>query len=143
MFPRNKVDYLYRILCLLAFLIVIIFVDSSITIYIIFFAFYILTFMEKRIENIFLYIVTGISFIICLLTKNYLLLRIVLIIDYIHYFLNNESLNDFNDTDDRLINEKYYIRFENRKERNVDNNKICTIFVIVHMILLLLSIVGG
>lgn len=143
MFPRSRVEFLYRILCLLAFLMVIVFINSNTTIFIIAFAFYILTIMEKRFENIFLYIVTGIVFIICLAMKNYILLRIVLVVDYIHYFLNNDSLDEFDDSIDDIENREQYIRFKKVGERKTDNNKLCTLFVIVHMVLLLLAIVGG
>ena len=144
MFPRDKVDYLYRILSLLAFLIVILFINSSTTVIIIALAFFILTIMEKRVENIFLYIVTIIVFLICFSMKNYLLLRIICCVDYIHYFLNNETIDyDYDDYDDDIVikRDERYIRFEKKKERVVNNNGLCTLFVLVHMVLLLLAIV--
>ena len=58
MFPREKIDYLYRLLCLLAFLIVILFINSTVTVIIITIAFYVLTLFERRFENVFLYVVT-------------------------------------------------------------------------------------
>ena len=143
MFPREKIDYLYRLLCLLAFLIVVLFINSSTTVIIITIAFYILTIFEKRFENIFLYIVTGIIFIICLTMYNYLLLRIITCIDYIHYFLNNERLDDFIDDEEIVKRNEKYIRFEKKKGKKVNNNELCTVFVIVHLVLLLLAIVVG
>lgn len=146
MFPRNKIDYLYRILCLLAFLIVIIFINSSTTISIITLSFLVLTIMEKRVENIFLYVLTIIGFVICLSMKNYFLLRIIGCIDYVYYFLNNDYIDDYEEIDESnsIINrDEHYIRFKKEKERVVNNNGLCTIFVLVHMLLLLLAIVVG
>ena len=145
MFLRNKIDFLYRMLCLLAFLLVILFIHSDTTLIIITISFCALTILEKRFENIFLYIITAIVFIICLVMKSYFFLRIVTVIDYIHYFLNVESLDDFDDLQEEDIKRnEHYIRFDNKKERKVsNNNKLCTMFVIVHMILLLIAIVVG
>ena len=149
MFPRNKVDFLYRMLCLIAFLLVIIFIYSSTTVTIIALAFYVLTIFEKRFENIFLYIVTGIVFILCLTMGSYILLRIITVIDYLHYFLNTDTLDDFDDLEDisyEVKRDEHYIRFENKKIKKIerkDNNRLCTIFVVVHMVLLLLAIVVG
>ena len=139
MFPRNKVNLLYRLLCLIAFLMVIIFIKSNITLIIIAVSFYILTITERRIENIFLYAVTIVVFIMCLVINNYFLLRIVTIIDFLHYFLNNDTLDD--EIEEDIKRDEHYIRFEKKERKVVDNNRLCTIFVLVHMVLLLIAIV--
>jgi predicted membrane protein len=145
MFPREKIDFLYRIMCLLAYLIVIIFIDSIMTLFIITIAFYILTIMEKRFENIFLYIVTGIIFILCLTMNNYFLLRLIAIVDYMHYFMNVDSIDDdFDEIDEVVEKDQNYIRFKSEKEERVkDNNGLCTVFVLVHLGLLIISIMVG
>ena len=147
MFPRSKINFLYRLLCFIAFLIVIVFIRSNVSLFIITLAFYILTIVERRFENVFLYIVTAIIFVICLALKNYVLLRIITVIDYINYFLNVDTLGNFEDIDDEAVNikrDEHYIRFKTKKERVVySSDKLCTIFVLVHMCLLLFAIVVG
>ncbi len=118
---------------------VIIFIKSDITLIIIAIVFYILTITERRFENIFLYVVTAIVFIICLVMNNYFLLRIVTIIDYLHYFLNNDTLDD--EIDEDIKRDEHYIRFEKKERKVVNNNWLCTIFVLVHMVILLIAIV--
>ena len=143
MFKRNRIDLLYLVLCLLAFLLVIIFIDSNTSFFIIAVSFFVLTMFERRFENIFLFIVTLIIFIICLVMNNYLLLRIITCINYIHYFLNNEVIDDY-EINERVKRDERYIRFGRKIERKiVDNNKQCTLFVVFHMVLLLAAIVVG
>ena len=146
MFERGKIDLLYRLLCLLAFLIVIIFINSYVTVIIITISFFALTITERRVENIFLYVMTLIVFILCLVMKNYFLLRIVSCVDYIHYFINNEVFDEdeFKEEKGIIKRDTHYIRFKKNEERNVvSNNSLCTLFVVVHMVLLLIAIVVG
>ena len=140
MFPRSKVNLLYRLLCLLAFLIVIIFINDYITLLILTIAFYVLTFLERDIRIIFLQIITIILFIFCLSMNSYLLLQIILIINYIYYFL---GVNYGCISDEIIERNLRYIRFENNNKRKEDNNMLCTIFVTVHIMILLLSIMVG
>ena len=140
MFPRSKVNLLYRLLCLLAFLLVIIFISDYITLLILTIAFYVLTFLERDIRIIFLQIITIILFIFCLSMNSYLLLQIILIINYIYYFL---GVNYGCISDEIIERNQRYIRFENNNKRKEDNNMLCTIFVTVHIMILLLSIMVG
>ena len=94
MFPRNKVDLIYRLLCLLAFIFVIVFINSLVTLFIIALVFLVFSITEKRFENYFLYILTLVLFLICMSINNYFLLKIILIIDYVHYYLNVSVLDD-------------------------------------------------
>ena len=142
MFPRNRVDVLYRLLCLIVFIITILFIDSSLTVIIISISFYLLTISERRIENIFLYVITIVAFIMCLVLDHYLLLRLVTVIDFIHYYLNVDTVIS-EDESLEITRDEHYIRFK-KEERKIDNNnKLCTIFVLVHMIILLVAIVVG
>ena len=143
MFLRNKINFIYRMLCLLSYLFVIIFINSNTTLIIIAISFFALTIMEKRFENYFLYAITMVVFIICLTMKNYFLLRIITIINYIHYFLNVDSLDDFDEIEENIKRDEHYIRFRKKEERKTSNNKLCTVFVLVHMVLLLVAIVIG
>ena len=140
MFPRNKVDLIYRLLCLLAFIFVIVFINSLVTLFIIALVFLVFSITEKRFENYFLYILTLVLFLICMSINNYFLLRVVLIIDYVHYYLNVSVLDD-DIFDNELERNQKYIRFKEEKKETKDNNLLCTIFVTVHIIVLLLAIV--
>ena len=140
MFPRNKVDLIYRLLCLLAFIFVIVFINSLVTLFIIALVFLVFSITEKRFENYFLYILTLVLFLICMSINNYFLLRVILIIDYVHYYLNVSVLDD-DIFDNELERNQKYIRFKEEKKERKDNNLLCTIFVTVHIIVLLLAIV--
>ena len=143
MFPRGKVDLLYRILCMLAYVSVIVFINSNTTLFIVILAFFLFTIIERRFENYFLYGITILAFIISLTLDNYILLRIAVVIDYIYYFLSVETL------DDEIMEVKrdqYYVRFDTKRKERIkkqDNNILCTLFVTVHLVLLLLAVLVG
>ena len=143
MFPRGKVDLLYRILCMLAYVSVIIFINSNTTLFIVILAFFLFTITERRFENYFLYGITALAFIISFTLGNYILLRIAVVIDYIYYFLSVETL------DDEIMEVKrdqYYVRFDTKRKERIkkqDNNVLCTLFVTVHLVLLLLTVLVG
>ena len=142
MFPRKSIKALYRLLCLFAYVFLILFINSSTTLFIVSLFFIVLSITENRFENYFLYIITFILLIICLNINNYFLYRIILIIDFVHYYLNVDTLySSFDEIDEFEEKNQKYIRFNKRKER--DNNKLCTIFVIVHLVILLLAVIVG
>ena len=144
MFPRSRVDLFYRILCFLAFLTVIVFSESLITLIVIMIAFYILTIPDKRIEDIYLYIVTAVVLIICIAVREYTLLRISVILDYIFYFFSVIPYTIAIE-EEKVIRNQDYIRFKKIKKvkKKESNNMLCTIFVTIHMMLLLLAIMVG
>ena len=144
MFPKSKINLFYRILCMLAYIGVIIFINSFITLLVLTISFFILTISEKKVENLFLYVITIIIFVICLTVKNYLYLRIIVCFDYIFYFL---SAIDYSEEyiEEDIVRDQNYIRFKTIKKikKKESNNMLCTAFVLMHMILLLLAIVVG
>ena len=143
MFHRDKIDLIYRLLCLFAFMLTIIFVDSFISLFIIMLLFIVFSFTENRFENYFLYILTTLVLLFCLSMKSYFLFRIVLIIDYVHYCLNVDTLRDFDEDDFEEERNQEYIRFKKEKEERKNNNLLCTVFVTVHLVILLLAVVIG
>lgn len=145
MFPKSKIDLFYRVLCMLAYLGVIVFIDSFLTLLIITIAFYIFTIGEKKVENIYLYVITFVLFVISLTIKNYLLLRVIVFLDYIYYFISAPNYDDDLLLEEEITKDQKYIRFKKNKKikRKEDNNMICTLFVTIHLLLLLLSVMVG
>ncbi len=144
MFPKSKVNVFYRVLCMLAYMGVVLFIDSKITLIILMIGFFIYTINEKKVENIYLYVATIVSFVMCLTIGYYFLLRIMVFFDYMYYFLSAPSYDDLL-LEEEIDTDQKYIRFKEikKKKKKEDNNMLCTIFVTVHMVVLLLAIVVG
>ena len=88
MFPKNKVNLIYRLLCLICFVAVIILLNSLKSIIVLFIAYCILALFERSFRNIELIIITLLLLGLSYLIGYYWIFRVILIIDYILYFLD-------------------------------------------------------
>ena len=94
------------------------------------------------------HIITIIIFLVCYLTDNYIILKIVLIIDLGYYFLNNPTIlpDNVSTIKESIVFNKYFIRFKdfNKKGKEViNNNLLCVVYVTVHLFILFMAIVVG
>ena len=141
MFPKNRINIIYRILCLLSFAVVIIMINSTITLSLLFFTYCILALSEKNFRNIEFVVVTFVLLLICYWLDNYILLKIMLLIDYAFYFLDTAYYID--DLEEVKISKKDYVRFVNKKEKKKGTNNITAIYITLHLVLLVIAIVVG
>ena len=139
MFPKNKVNIIYRFLCLLSYLVVILLTNSNITLFILLFMYFFLGLSEKSFRNIEFIIITLVVLLVCYLLKNYWLFRIMLVIDYIFYFLDNSYYDEEKEV---TVSKNDYVRFAKVKKKEGSNN-ITAVFVTLHLVILLLAIVVG
>ena len=139
MFPKNKINILYRLLCLLSFMAVIVFTKSTITLIVLLLIYCFLGLSEKSFRNIEFMVIGIILLLFCYLLDNYLLLRIILSIDYIFYFLDTSY---YFDDEDIEISQKDYVRFANKKKKK-GSSDLSALYVTIHLVLLVIAIVVG
>ena len=137
MFPKNKINIIYRFLCLISYLAVILVTNSNITLFILLFMYFFLGLSEKSFRNIEFIVITLILLLVCYLLKNYWLFRIMLVIDYSFYFLDTPYYGE-----DEVVSKNDYVRFVKVKKKKGSNN-ITAVFVTLHLVILLLAIVVG
>ncbi len=142
MFPKNRISLFYRLLCLISFLLVIIFTNNQISLIFILLMYCCFGLMEKSFRNIEFIIITILILGICYLLNNYWLYKIVLLIDYSYYFLDTSYYNI--DDDETIIDKKEYVRFAKvKKKSKKGSNNISAIYVTLHLGLLFMAIVVG
>ena len=139
MFPKNRINIVYRILCLVSFIVTIWVVNSYKTLLIILLAYIFFALSEKSFRNIELIIITLIIIFICYLFKTNFIFKIMLMIDYAFYFL---------DTSYYLIDKKEkiskndYLRFASKNKKKGSSN-IIALYLTAHLVILFLAIVVG
>lgn len=139
MFPKNKINIFYRLLCLLCFMAVIVFTKSITSLIVLLLIYCFLGLSEKSFRNIEFIVITIVLLLFSYLLGNYILLRIVLLIDYIFYFLDTSYYFD----DEKItISQNDYVRFANKKKKKGSSN-ISAIYITVHLVLLVIAIVVG
>ena len=140
MFPKNKISLLYRILCLVCYIGVIMVVNSTTTLIVLLVAYGLFALSERSFRNIELIVVTLFILWISYLLGNYLFFKVMLIIDYIIYFIDTS----YYDIDEELkVSEKDYIRFKNNKKKKKGSNDILALYLTVHLVILFVAIVVG
>ncbi len=140
MFPRNKIDIFYRVLCLISYIIAIFIVNSLTTIIILAVIYAIFALCEKNFRNIELIVISVIIYIICSLLDNYLLFKIMLIINYCFYYLDT----GYYEVDEKVVvSKKDYIRFSNGKKKKGSTNNLLAVYLTVHLGLLVIAILVG
>ena len=77
MFPKNRINIIYRLLCLISFIIVIWLINSQTTLIVIFIVYIFFALSERSFRNIELIIITGICLWISYLLENYLLFQLL------------------------------------------------------------------
>ena len=142
MFPKNKINIIYRLLCLISYLIVIIIINNTRTIVILMTAFIFLGLCEMSFRNIELIVITLVLWWLSHLLNYTLLLKIILIIDYLFYYLDTKYY--LVEKEEKKMNEKDYIRFKyNKKNKKKGSNNITALYLTVHMTILFLAIMVG
>lgn len=156
MFEKEKIDLIYRVICLLTFMFVTLLVKNIITLAILILFFYFSIKKENDLVYFFLSILTFLSFAVGYVADNYTLLKLMLMIDYIYYFLSIPSVNalinsmlsrkkeESADLKGEIIEEELF-RFKNikNKKKKRELNLSGTIYLTFHLGILFLSIVVG
>ena len=146
MFQNNRVSLIYRIICLLVFIIVVIYTNSFITLAILSLVFYLVTRNRYGYIMVLEHTLTIIMFLIAYFTNSYFLLRLVLIFDLIYYFIFIVYKKDqiTSNIYDNYVSSKYLIRFANGKRKDIENNNMLnTMYVTIHLVILFVSILVG
>ena len=162
MFQKRKIDLLYRLICLLTFTIVIIFIRSFITLALLVLIFYVFTKNDGRFLSVFLYIVTFLAFVVSYYANNFDLLKFVVILDFIYYFLDIPTLEEMIDDmytpkekneevkekpvkSSLINNDSYYVRFSGvpKKKKSKKGNFAITVYLTLHLVLLFVAIMVG
>ena len=162
MFEKKNIDLIYRLICLIVFLVVILFDRSMITLCILALFFVLVTKNDNSFSFLFLYLLTFMMFCISYMSGDYSLLKLAIIVDYFYYFLNipgvkmivNKLINKLmnsnlkiekNEEQDESDND--YLRF--KKNLKLDKMIIkrvdfgTTLYVTIHFVVLFISIVVG
>ena len=140
MFPKNKISFIYRLLCLVCYIGVILLVNSIISLIVLFIFYSILALSERSFRNIEFIIVSIIVLLLCYLLNNYWLFKILLIMEYCFYFLDTS----YYVVDEVIsVDEKDYIRFKNNKKKKKGSNNLLAVYLTVHLVLLFVAIVVG
>ena len=116
MFKNIYISLICRIICLLTFIIVIMFIDNIYTLAILtIFVFFMIGF-NKGIFFIVLFILHIIGFMIGYFYNSYILFRLLLIISCSYYFINNYYYNEriISNTDNNDIYDKLYKKNKNK-----------------------------
>ena len=156
MFEKEKIDLIYRVICLLTFMFVTLLVKNIITLAILILFFYFSIKKENDLVYFFLSILTFLSFAVGYVADNYTLLKLMLMIDYIYYFLSIPSVNalinsmlsrkkeESADLKSEMSEEELF-RFKNikNKKKKRELNLSGTIYLTFHLGILFLSIVVG
>lgn len=141
MFPKNKINIIYRLLCLISYVVVLLMINSYMSQLILFIAFGVLAICERNFRNIELIVITVIILGICYLFNNYLLFRIMLSIDYAFYFLDSTYSYE---KEEIKINKNEYVRFKkNSNGKKEGSNNITAVYLTVHLGILFLAIMVG
>ncbi len=138
MFPKSRINMIYRLLCLISFAITIYVVDSIKTLMILFFAYCMFALCEKSFRNIELIVISIVILGICYLLDGYALFKVMLMIDYAFYYLDTNYESETVEKPSK----KEYLRFVNKKKKKGSNN-IIAIYLTVHLVILFLAIWVG
>ncbi len=146
MFQNSKINIIYRLICLLSFVFVIVKVNSFITLSLLTIAFYLFTKSHNNLLLFWLHVITFIVYIISFITNNYIILRIILIIGLSYYFLfTNYEVRGMISSGKKVSVDKYFIRFKEHNNRKVfiNNNLDSTYYITVHLLILFITIMVG
>ena len=142
MFPKNRINIIYRFLSLICYIVTIYIINSNRTLLLLLLVYCFFALSEKSFRNIELIIATISILWISHLLNSYLLLKIMLVIDYSLYFL--DSSYNIQENEKSVFNEHDYIRFKkNNKKKKKGSNNITTAYILVHLIVLFLIIMVG
>ena len=111
---KKEVDIFYRVICLIAFGIVIIF-SNNIATYFLLGLFLLFGCLKKEKLNIFILIIIT---IIAFLINNFFLIKIILIIDYAFYFMGDNYIKK---DVSKKSTDKYYDTIYNSNKKKITN----------------------
>ena len=140
MFPKNKINILYRILCLICYVGVILVINNIRTLVVLYVAFIVFALNERSFRNIELIIITGLTLWISTLIDSNIFFKILLLIDYALYFLDASY---YNIEEEATISENDYIRFKNNKKKKKGSNNILALYLTLHLVILFVAIMVG
>ena len=147
MFQNNKVNIIFRVICLITFVVVILFVDSFITLSLLTIAFYLFTRNEYDLVLFWWHIITIIAFLVSCFMNNYYFLKLVLVFGLSYYFLITPYiLANRNRKQSQIVLDKYFIRFKNNnvnRKDAINKNLVTAIYVTVHLFILFIAIMVG
>lgn len=138
MFPKNKVNLIYRLLCLICFIVVIIMINSLKSLIVLFIAYSILALLERSFRNIELIIISLLLLGLSYLLGYYWIFKVILLIDYAFYFIDSSYYEE----EDELIDKEDYIRFKKSNKKKGSNN-ITAIYLTIHLVILFVAILVG
>ena len=144
MLQNKEINAFYRIICLIVFIVVILKINNFIALALLAIAFYLFTRNEDNSLVSLWHIITIVIFLISYFNSNYLILKIVLIIDLCYYFLSIPSSDIIITKKKRITLDKYFLRFarnNNKRKDIVNNNLLCTMYVCAHLFILFIIIV--
>ena len=142
MFPKNRINIIYRLLCLICYIGVIIITKSNTTLIVLFIAYALFGLSEKCFRNIAFVFISLLILLMCYLLNNYLLLRIILLIEYIFYFIDTSYY--YEEIEDTKISQKEYLRFiKLNKKKKKGSSNITALYLTVHLVVLFLAIMVG
>ena len=143
MFQNSRINLILRIVCLIMFILVILFNHSFITLSLLTIFFYAFTRNEKDLLILWWDIITIITFLFSYFTNNFVLLKIVLILGLSYYFLFVPYRNKV--SKNKLVIDKYFLRFKNNKKGKdiIDMNLVNAIYITVHLFILFVTIMVG
>lgn len=143
MLQNKRINLFYRIICLIAFAIVVIKINNFIALSLLTIAFYLFTRNESNSLISLWHLITIVIFLISYFTNNYLILKIVLIIDLCYYFFSIPSDELISTKKKTIVVDKYFLRFsrcDNKRKDIISNNYLCTVYVTVHLLILFIII---
>ena len=138
MFNKKDINIIYRILCLICYAVVILFVNSLTTLIALTIVYCFLGLYDNNFRNIEFIIITLFLLGIGYLFNYYLLFKIMLIIDYFIYFLNYIPVKSI-----KKLSKKEYIRFTKSKKNKKGSSNAIAVYLTVHLIVLFIAIMVG
>ena len=142
MFPKNKINIIFRILCLISYSTVILVVNSTKTLIILGIVYCFFAFCEKNFRNIELIIASIIFLWLSYTLNNFIFFKIMLLIDYCIYFL--ESGYYVEEKTITASSEQDYIRFKSvKKKKKKGTSNIVAVYLTAHLVVLFLAIMVG
>ena len=140
MFPRNKINIIYRLLCLISYIVVIYMINSFNTLLILLFAYIFYALCERSFTHIELIVFTIVILGLCCIFDNFIGLKIMLSIDYVYYFLSFT----YDDYGYEPISNEEYMRFAKRKKkRKKGSSNMVAVYLTIHLVILFLAIMVG
>lgn len=145
MYEKNNVKFIYRIICLVTFIVALLSLNNYVTSIMLLIIFFIIIHRFSNYFFSFLAIISFVLFIISFILNNYSLLNFLVIIDYSYYFLSISNSYEMDIDDEEIdLTDDELIRFrEERKDVRKGLDIVNTKYLTFHLGILFLTIVVG